>query len=38
MTFEEIAGELGISEGTVKTRYYNMVKKIKMEVELHEYR
>lgn len=31
-TFKEIALELGISENTVKTRYYCLIKKIKEEV------
>ncbi|MBQ4429775.1 MAG: sigma-70 family RNA polymerase sigma factor [Clostridia bacterium] len=32
LTFAEIASELGLSEGTVKTRYYAMIKRIRKEL------
>ncbi|MBR5949727.1 MAG: RNA polymerase sigma factor [Clostridia bacterium] len=32
LTFSEIASELGLSENTVKTRYYAMIKKIRKEL------
>lgn len=36
MTFAEISEELGLSENTVKTRFYSMIRKIKQEVEPDE--
>ena len=33
MTFAEISEELGLSENTIKTRFYSMIRKIKQEVE-----
>ena len=32
LSFKEIAKELGISENTVKTRYYTMIKMLKKEL------
>lgn len=32
LTFSEIASELGLSESTVKTRYYTMIKRIRKEL------
>lgn len=36
MTFAEISEELGLSENTIKTRFYSMIRKIKQEVEPDE--
>lgn len=33
-TFEEIANELKLSENTVKTRYYTMLKKLRKEIQI----
>lgn len=33
-TFEEIANELKLSENTVKTRYYTMLKKVRKEIQI----
>ena len=32
LSFKEISKELGISENTVKTRYYTMIKMLKKEL------
>lgn len=36
MTFREIAHELGLSENTVKTRYYAMIKQLRKELKIYE--
>lgn len=36
LTFREIAHELGLSENTVKTRYYAMIKQLRKELKIYE--